>query len=236
MSLAAFRSSTAVVLVVAGLLASCAAWLDRRVEAIVLEALPRLVGPADEYVVTARGATPEGDRIDELRASGRRVRRERMPVLDRVDLVLKDIVIDRATRRVVSIGRADAAVFVTAADLGRHLQSQDWIEDPLVRVEAPADIVVSGRLKVPGVPFLATPQGEFRGRLVPRESELLMRVSALSLGDRQAPVLLRAILEQAINPVFDTARYAVPSRIDAVTVQGEALVLQASGAGTMPVR
>nr|MBA3589523.1 hypothetical protein [Methylibium sp.] len=46
--------------------------------------------------------------------------------------------------------------------------------------------------------------------------------------------LTRAVLEGTINPILDTSAYAVPSRIDAVEMQGGAMVISASGSELKP--
>lgn len=223
------RSFSRSLLVVAALLASCAAYVEQRVEEAIVDALPRLLGPADRYEASVRGVEAKGSHIDAVRALGNRVKRPRSPVLDRIEVELLDVTFDRAARRVSAVGAAKATLQLRADDLTAYLETQRWIDRPSVRFVAPSGIVVSARLKLPGLALPAAFGVEFRGRLIPAESKLLLAVDGLNLGDRAAPWLARGLIEQAINPLVDLADYALPARIDAIEVEGDALMLHASG-------
>jgi hypothetical protein len=164
-----------------------------------------------------------------VRAVGVRVQRPRAPVLARVEVDLADVVVDRSERRVVSIGRAAIALHLSEQDLTDFLARQDWIEAGSVRFSGTDAIVIAGRVGVPGLPALSSPRAELRGRLLPRGAQLLLRIDAVTLGDRAAPLLVRRLLEQTINPLFDAADHAVPSQIDSVAVIQDELVMRASG-------
>lgn len=90
-------------------------------------------------------------------------------------------------------------------------------------------MIVSGRLKVPGLSLALNSTAEFRGVLVSRKSQMLMRVKSLRYCGRQGPSIALGFIEQLINLLFDAAEYAVPSRIDAVMVEGDVIVINASG-------
>ena len=209
-------------------LASCAAYRDRQVEGIVLEALPRLLGPADRYQVTVQDADASRSRVQAIRAVGVRVQRSGTPVLDRIDVSLRDVALDLPAKQVTSIGDASVSLHLLASDLRDYLATQQWLERPSVSFSAPADITIRARLTIPGVPGLGAP-AEFRGRLLARGSALVLGIEAMSFGDRGAPLLVRSLVEQAINPIFDAGQYAVPSRLDSAAVEADALVIRASG-------
>ncbi len=213
----------------AAFLVACAGHLDQRLENALREALPRLVGPAERYDVTVRGADAVGSRIDEVRAVGIRVRRTGAPVLARVDVNLTGVAVDRGERRVTSIGHAAVALHLHERDLTEFLLRQEWVESATVQFSGTDGITIAGRLGVPGLPALSSPRAELRGRLLPRGAQLLLRVDAVTLGDRAAPALARRILEQALNPIFDAADHALPSQLDSVEAGAGELVIRASG-------
>lgn len=219
--------ASALALVAAGLLVACAGYVDQRAEAALREALPRLLGPAEHYDVSVRGAG--GSRVDEVHAVGTRVRRPGSPVLARVEVRLADVAVDRVERRIVSIGRATVALHLSEQDLSDFIGRQEWIDAGTVRLSGADEIRVAGRIGVPGMPALSSPRAELRGRLVPRGAELLLRIDAVTLGDRAAPSLVRRLLEQSLNPIFDAADHAVPSQLDSVAVSAGELVIRASG-------
>jgi hypothetical protein len=210
-------------------LVGCAGYVDQRTENAIREALPRLVGPAERYDVTVRGADPGGSRIDEVRAVGIRVQRPGAPVLARVDVNLADVGVDRNERRVTSVGRAVVALHLREDDLTEFLRRQEWVESATVRFSGADEITIDGRLGVRGLPALSSPRAQVRGRLVPRGAQLLLRIDAIRLGDGTAPSLVRRILEQTLNPIFDAADHALPSQLDSVDVGSGELVIRASG-------
>jgi hypothetical protein len=210
-------------------LAACAGYRDRQVEAAVLEALPRLLGPAERYEVSVRGADSSRSRLDSIEAVGIRVQRPKTPVLVRIEVVLRDVAVDLPRKQVTSIGEAGVSVRLAASDLAAHLVAQPWLRRPSVRFTPPADITVEARLTLPGVAGLASPPAQFRGHLMPRGSTLVLGIDAMSFGDRDALPIFRGLVEQAINPIVDVGDYAVPSRVDSVTVEGDELVIRASG-------
>lgn len=213
------------------LLASCGTYVDQRIESVILEALPRVVGPANHYGATVRGASADLSHFDQVRAVGVGVRRPHTPELERIELDLLDVTVDRDARQITSIADAYVTATLSASDLAAYLGQQRWITEPAVRVVAPATVIISGRFKLPGIDASLLPYlvGEIRTTLAPRGSQLLLKVDALRLGDREAPALARSLVEQAINPLFDVAHYAVPSRIDRAAVEGNAIVVAASG-------
>ncbi len=208
--------------------ASCASYVEGRVESVLLAALPRVVGPADRYEATVRGVDATASHVDEVHAVGIRVQRPRTPVIDRFEVELQDVSIDRASRQVTGIGAARAVVRVKPDDLTAYLAQQAWIARPSVRLRPPDRLEIGGFLQVPGMPFSGA-AASFVGRLVADGPRLRVVVGSLELAGREAPPLLRSMAEAAINPLFDLSSYAVPSTIDRVDVQDEAIVVEASG-------
>jgi len=215
------------------LLASCQSYVGQRLEGVILEALPRVVGPADRYDAVVHGASADLSHFDQVLAVGVRVRRPSTPVIERIQLDLLDVTVDRNARQITSIGKANVSVTLSASDLAAYLGQQPWMADPVVRMVEPADAVISGRLRIPGLslgPGLSPAlMGEFRGHLETRDSQLWLGIDSLRLGGREAPAFARQLIQQGINPLFDVASYAVPSRIDSARVENGAIVVTASG-------
>jgi len=240
--LAAVRTPAVVLigatLAFAVLLTSCGSYVDQRVEAVIVDALPRAVGPANHYSATVRGASADLSHFGQVHAVGVGVRRPHAPVFERIELDLLDVTVDRNARQITAIGAATVTATLGANDLAAYLGQQPWITEPAVRVEMPATIIVSGRLKLPGIEVGILPAlaGEFRGTLAARGSQLRVSIESLRLGKNEAPALARGLIEQAVNPLFDIAHHAVPSRIDRATVEGQAIVVTASGSQLSPLK
>ena len=215
------------------LLLSCVGYTDRRAEALLLDALPKLVGPADNYTATVQGASSDGTRIEQVQATGVRVRRPNLPVFERIELRLSGVVVDTAAKRITSLGEARLSLRLKVDDVVAYLGSSEWIDRPAVRVSAPDKIFISGRLKIAGITLGASSAADLEGRLQARDTQLRLSVDALSWRGQAAPALVRALVEQAINPILDVSQYAVPTRIDSAVVEGDAIIITASGSNML---
>ena len=215
------------------LLVSCASNTDRRAETALLRALPQLVGPADNYTATVQGASSDGTRFEQVQATGVRVRRPNMPVFERIELRLSGVVVDAAAKRVTSVGDARLSLRLNIDDVAAYLGSSEWIDRPAVRVSAPDRVFISGQLKIAGIALRSTSAADLDGRLQTRDTQLRLTVDALSWRGQTAPALVRALVEQAINPILNVAQYAVPTRIDSAVVEGDAIIITASGSNLL---
>jgi hypothetical protein len=215
------------------LFASCSSYVDRRAETALLDALPKLVGPADSYTATVQGASSDGTRFEQVQATGVRVRRPNMPVFERIELRLSGVVVDAAAKRVTAVGDARLSLRLKAADVAAYLGSSEWIDQPAIRVSAPDKVFISGRLKIAGIALAPIGAADLEGRLQARDTQLRLTVDAMGWRGQTAPALVRGLVEQAINPILNVAQYPVPARIDSVVVEGDAIVITASGSNVL---
>lgn len=236
-----WRKRCAGALVVLALLVPCgavsgAALIEGVVKSLLLAELPRLLGPADRYDAEVLGASDDGSHYDEVRVTGARVARPGNPVIDTLQANLKDVQVDVDRRQLQTIGDARAEVRLRAADLAAFLRRQGWVQGASVTFTGRDSVVVRGRPSVAGLTTAAAlGETEFRGRLLPHGSQLRLTVDAVRIAGFEATDLSRGVLEASINPLFDTAAYAVPSHIDSVEVQGgDTLVIAASGSELRP--
>ena len=203
--------------------------VTQRVETLIRDRLPQTIGPALRYDVEVQAASADINLLDRVRIVGLRVARGDAPVFDRLEGDFTAVRVDRAEKRIVAIGGAAVTADLLAGDLAAYLMARGWIDDATVGFRPPAEVVASGRLKLPGMFFGPTASAEFRGRLLARGGQLHLSVDSLRLGTVAAPPVLRSVLEAAINPLFTTASFAVPTSIDSVAVEGAALRIRGSG-------
>ena len=232
----AFSTFRLLLLITPLLLVSCASNIDRRAETALLQALPKLVGPADNYTATVQGASRDGTRFDQVQATGVRVRRPNMPVFERIELRLSGVVVDVAAKRVTAVDDARLSLRLKVDDVAAYLGASEWIDRPAVRVSAPDKVFISGRLKIAGIALGSTSAADLEGRLQTRDTQLRLTVDALVWRGQAAPALVRALVEQAINPILDVAQYAVPAHVDSAVVDGDAILITASGSNLLPLR
>jgi len=213
----------------AALLVGCGDYLDSRAEGALREALVRFVGPAASYDVSVTGASLDATRFERVRFVGTRIVRERAPVLDRLELELRGVAIDRQEKRLTALASATAALRIRAGDLADYLQQRGWFDEARVVVAPPDRITIAGVPRIGGAVIQLRDGAELQGRLVAQGAQLRLAIDAVRIGDLQAPPLVRALLERAVNPLVDAGAYPVAARIDAVAVDGDAVVIAASG-------
>ena len=205
-------SLAAALLVAAG----CANYLDARAEAALREALVRVVGPAEAYDVTVSGASVGGRRLERVGFVGRRIARADAPVLDHLALDLRSVVVDRDEKRLVAVGSARAELQLRGMDLAEFLRRSEWIADPAVTFSSPDRLRITGTPRLAGIVIATGAAAEFEGRLFAAGPQLRLTVDRVRLGPASAPPLLRALIERAVNPLFDLSAYPLPAQIDAV--------------------
>ncbi|MGZ8260209.1 MAG: LmeA family phospholipid-binding protein [Caldimonas sp.] len=213
-------------------LAGCASVVDERAAAALRDALARAIGPAASYEVQVRGASLDASRFDRVAVVGRRVARERAPVVDRLSFELRGVVVDRENKRLVALADSRGELRVRADDLTEFVRTSGRIEDVRVALAAPDRIRVWGRPRIAGI---AVGGGvEIEGRLAAAGTQLRLTLDRVRIGNASAPPLVRALLEAAVNPLFDGASHPLPARIDAVEADEDALRIVASGSRLPP--
>jgi hypothetical protein len=211
-------------------LAACTSYLDARAESALRQALARVVGPAASYEVHVSGASVDATRFEHVGFVGQRIARENAPVLDRLELELRGVVLDRAEKRLVALADSRGVLQVRASDLNDYLRrSASWIEDPAVVLSAGDRISVSGTPRLGGIALAGDAGIELQGRLIASGRQLRLAVDRVRIGATVAPPLVRAVLERAINPLFDATAYPLPAQFDAVEVGDGTIRIAASG-------
>jgi hypothetical protein len=212
--------------------AACSTYLDARAEAALREALLRVVGPAESYDVRVSGASLDGSRFERVRFVGRRIARADAPVLDRLELDLQGVVVDRAAKSLTAVGTTRVELQLKGTDLAAFLGR--WLGEPRVTLAPPDRIAIVGTPRLGGIALGGAGAAELQGRLVGQGSELFLTIERIRLGRGEAPPLARAILERAINPIFDVADAPLPTRLDAVEVGADDTVRIAASGSRLP--
>lgn len=228
-SAALSSTSMAVVAVALFLLAACSTYLDSRAEAALRDALVRVVGPAESYDVRVTGANADATRFERVRFIGRRIARADAPVVDRLELDLQGVVVDRREKALTVVGATHAELRLRGADLADYLRRSGWIAEASVVFSAPDRIAIAGTPRLAGIALAIGDGAEFEGRLFASGSQLRVGVDRVRIGPSTAAPLLRAVIERAINPLLDVSAYPLPAQIDAVDAGDDGLRIVASG-------
>jgi hypothetical protein len=221
----------AALLTTATLLASCASFVDQRVQGIIERELPCVVGPAQRYKVEVSGSNTGASRFERIGVTGYRVARSGAPIADVVTLDMRDVQVDRESGVLTAIGAANMQLRFLRADLASFLEGSGPFENVGLALHPPNAVVIDGRPRIAGIGLLTGATFEARGRIVARNQELRLELDDLRALGFSAPPLWRGVAQLAINPLFDAKAFPVPSRFDQVNIEGQAIVISASGAG-----
>jgi hypothetical protein len=211
---------------------ACSTYLDARAEAALRDALLRVVGPAESYDVRVSGASLDGSRFERVRFVGRRIARPDAPVLDRLELDLQDVVVDRAAKSLAAVAATRVALQLKGTDLAVFLRR--WLGEPQITLAPPDRIAVVGTPRVGGIALGGAGGAELQGRLVGAGTQLFLTIDRIRLGPGEAPPLARVIVERAINPIFDVAEAPLPARLDAVEVGADDTIRIAASGSRLP--
>ncbi len=206
-----------------------------QVERGIERELPRLVGPADEYDVDITGLRARAGEADRVTAVGERVRPTNAPVLDRIDVELRDVKYDRGEERIERLGSAVATARITQTDLEAFLENHRNVQDVSVDLRQPQEIVIRARPAFEGVEFPSGFNVVMRGTLVGEDGRVNfvvsdVRAAGVTVGPSGAQRISRAI-----NPIVDFSAMPVPLHVREVRVQDNTLRVTATGSAG-PVR
>ena len=220
-ALAAFLATTA-----------CSTYVDARAEAALRDALLRVVGPAESYDVRVSGASLGGSRFERVRFVGHRIARADAPVLDRLELDLQGVVVDRAAKSLTAVAATRVTLQLKGADLAVFLRR--WLAEAEVTLAPPDRIAVVGTPRIGGIALGGAGGAELQGRLVADRAQLFLTIDRIRLGRGEAPPLARVVVERAINPIFDVAEAPLPARLDAVEVGADDTIRIAASGSRFP--
>lgn len=220
------------VVAVALQLAACATAIDGRVEQAIVDALPRVLGPAAHYDVAVKGATRQAGGfvdIERVRAVGERVRPPQSPVLDRVEADLVGVRVNRGNRTLSAVDSANLRIRVLASDVTAFLVERSKLADVKVAFHAPHGVTVVGRPVVAG---WTSPLPVFlmlSSRLVTMNTQLRLNVTdahvlGISFGEG-----LPRLAERLLNPPFDLSTLPISGGVVSAHVVGDALTIVARG-------
>ncbi len=216
-------------------LGGCASMIDSHVEQIIGAELPRVVGPAARYDVNVADARTSGEVADlkQVYVVGDRVARERSPVLDRIEVTMADVKIDRKEKRLLSLGAADANVRVLPSDIAMFLDAKPGLDNVVVTLQPPYEMTVEAQLAFAGFTLPRFARTKVRGRLVTSDGDLLMEIADLRIAGYPIGTIPAIVLEKLINPLVDLSALPTPSRVTSVQVTPDAVLLTASGSQTI---
>ncbi len=206
-------------------LAACAT--ERRVEEGLERALAELLGPANRYQVDVDGLSASTGQAELVRAEGVRVRPGLGPVVDRLELELRNVRYDRALERLVGAESIRATAWVRAADLEDFLEREERIRGASVVLSQPNQARVRFRPNLGFVPLDVT--AEVDGTIEGRGSELHFVVADARAAGFRVDAGVAEGLTRAINPIVDLSYLPLRLEVTSVRVEQQTVRVDAIG-------
>ena len=233
------RSWTSIVPAVvcaAALLAGCSGVTESRVESRLKSELSRVLGPADHYDVEVRGIDRHAGTADQVTVVGYAIRPRQGPVIDRLDLELRDVRYDEKLRRLDRADVTRATVWLNESDLGDFLAHQQGVGAASVTLGRPDSVFVHVRPDLGGFPVPMGANLEVAGTIQARGPYVEYHVSDVSaLGGHLGDSMVNRIT-RLINPLLDLSELPLRLDVSRVSIEGRRIRLDAGGTATALVR
>jgi hypothetical protein len=175
------------------------------------------IGPAQSYTVHIQRSGTRLSRgyLSLVTLDGTRVQAASNLVFDRVHLELRDVVVDRESRTIVSIGDSFATGDLLEADANAYLAARNRGPRGL-RLEFGDGTI--GVVAQPSVGRIGIPV-RMEGSLVPRDGrEIVFVPDEMRVARLNVPRPLLRVIEDHINPVFRVDELSLPVLVDDVRV------------------
>lgn len=207
---------------------------ESQLEASLEQELVAVIGPADRYDVDVSGLYPvvsglsvAGGTAERITAVGHNVRPEGAPALERVDVVVSDVVYDGGTKSVTSVGDASMKIRVDEQAAREFLEARPELENVVLALVPPdrvriQSVVRSGDLKLPGA---ITVDGKFRAE----GAQLLLDIQEVSGAGLLLGGFLTDLISSALNPIIDLSESPYEIVFVEPRVDAQALVVGATG-------
>ena len=211
-------------------LTGCATVVDTRVEQLIAAELPRVIGAAARYDVNVDGARETGEIIDirRVRIVGERVERAGSPVLERIDVTMIDLVVDRKEKRLQSLGTADASALLLPADIAAFLDTRPGLDNVQVALFPPSEITIETQFALGGFALPRSTGARIRGRLLASDGRLIMEIIDLRVAGFPVGTIPSIVAEKLMNPLVDLSAMPAKARVTSVQVMPDAVLLKAS--------
>lgn len=205
--------------------AGCTGTVERELE----DKLRAYIGPAERYDVQIDGLRARSGRASRVFAVGERVQLEDAPVVERFEFDLRGVTYDRSAKRLERVDSTRASARITALALVDFLESKDGVREATLSLRAPDEATLRVRPELGGLPVPRGIRAEVTGRLEASGSRVRFVVSDVEAAGFNLGTAAARRLSEVINPLVDLADLNDNLEVTSVRVEGDAVVLEASG-------
>ncbi len=191
--------------------------------------MPRIIGPAERYEVDVSGVNLVSGQARRITAQGTRVQPEKAPLLERVDVELRDVTYNLREKKIERVGDALITAQVSRTDLTEFLENHRNLQEVAVTLESPDQVTIRARPELSGMEIPVGLNLSVTGRLAAEDTEVHYtlrdaRALGISLGSSVAEAL-----SEAINPLIDLSNMPCVLEVTEMRVEDEAIRVSATG-------
>lgn len=201
----------------------------RLVEQGIEKELPQYVGPAEHYDVDIDGLNIVAGTASSVVAVGDRVHPEGAPVIDRLELELKEITYDRNSEKLTKVESAQLTAVIKTPDLVDFLEAYRNVQEADITLYSPNQATLRIR---PQIGDYSIPQGitvDVSGELIGDGTQLRFDVYEVRAAGINISNLTATRLSNLINPLADLNNLPIQVDISSVIVAGETIGLEVVG-------
>jgi hypothetical protein len=212
-----FRLLPAALAALAFLLTGCGNPVRSKVEGLIEEALPTLIGPAKSYQVTVSGSTLGmlKGKLRTTRILGRDVRFSSGITVAELVVESRRIQIDKHKHQISSVESTSYSALLAQAALNQYLH-ETYRQVPELNTQT-----AEGLLSVSAAPEVAGVRVNIKADTALKIKDnryLILDLKKIRVAGVGTPAFAREYLESKINPVFDSASFGYDARMDRVSI------------------
>ena len=213
-----------VIALLAIVLCGCGGGVRRKIENGIARAMPEKIGRAKSYTVKVSGSTPAmiRGRMSGVEITGEEVRLAKGFTVARLDVSLKDLVVDTHTQEIKRCASAGYSATVSEGELGRYLAKR-YRDIPGLEVTLARDCahVVAN----PGLAGVTVTVSADAALKVIKGRKLALEIIRIDVAGLPTPGFAREFIEGRINPIFDAADLGFDAKIDSVRIDPGSLTI-----------
>ncbi|WP_346289571.1 DUF2993 domain-containing protein [Sphaerothrix gracilis] len=187
--------------------------------------LPQYIGPADSYDVDIDGLKVRSGEAQRILTVGERVRPEGAPVIERLELELRNVKYNRGEERLESIESAQATARILPTDLAAFLETDGNIRAAAIALQPPNQATLNIQPEIGSLPIPAGIAVTLVGELVGEGSLISFNVSEVSAAGINLGREAARRISQSVNPLADLSSLPITLLIQDIRVENEAITL-----------
>lgn len=218
------KLATAALIFAIAAIIGCGGVVKDKVSSGIEASLPDIIGPAKAYNVRTYGPPLKvmKGKIDGVDIIGTDVRLPSGVTVSRLDVKIRDLVVDPDTKQIKSVGSTDYAATLSEAELNRYLKKQ-YPDVPELNVKLKDKVI--GVYAKPGISVLKVGVQADVAMEVRQQRLLALDLKTLKVAGINTPGVAREYIQSKIDTIFDAKDLGFDAHIKSASVSKHGVTL-----------